>query len=115
MPRFKLNVKFNFASSHFLTKYHGKCEELHGHNYKLIVQIEDEIKEDGMVMDYKIIKKIVNEEAIKKLDHKHLNNILENPSTENLLILIWDLLKEKLPLKKLTIYETENYYAEYEG
>jgi len=115
MHKFKLNVKFDFASSHFLTKYHGQCEELHGHNYKLIVQIEDDIKKDGMVIDYKIIKKIVNEEVIYKLDHKHLNDILENPSTENLLIWIWDKIKNKLPLKKLTLYETENYYAEYEG
>ena len=59
--KFRLNVKFDFAASHFLTKYHGKCEELHGHNYKLIVTVEGPVKDDGMVIDFKIIKKIVRQ------------------------------------------------------
>ncbi|NIA01942.1 MAG: 6-carboxytetrahydropterin synthase QueD [Nitrospirae bacterium] len=113
--KFKLNVKFDFAASHFLTKYHGKCENLHGHNYKLIVTIEDIVKDDGMVIDYKEIKKTVNENVIDLVDHKHLNDIIENPSSENILIWMWEKLKEKLPLIKLTLYETENYFCEYEG
>lgn len=113
--KFKLNVKFDFAASHFLTKYHGKCENLHGHNYKLVVTIKDEIKDDGMVIDYKEIKEIVNKNIIDHLDHKHLNDIIENPSSENVLIWIWDKISSKLPLTKLTLYETENYSCEYEG
>ncbi|MFH1533586.1 MAG: 6-carboxytetrahydropterin synthase QueD [Nitrospirota bacterium] len=113
--KFKLNVKFDFAASHFLTKYHGKCENLHGHNYKLIVAIKDDVKDDGMVIDYKEIKEIVNSHVIDHLDHKHLNDIIENPSSENILVWMWEKLKDKLPLTKLTLYETENYFCEYEG
>jgi len=115
MSKFRLNVVFDFAASHFLTKYHGKCEEMHGHNYKLIVSIEDTVKDDGMVIDYKIIKKSVNEEVIDHLDHKHLNNIVENPSSENICKWIWEKLKGKIPVKKITLYETDKYYCEYEG
>ncbi len=115
MPKLKLSATFTFAASHFLTKYHGKCENLHGHNYKLIVTIEDEIKENDMVMDFKILKKIVEEKVIDKLDHTHLNDILENPSAERIVLWIWDNLKKELPLKILKLYETEDYYCEYEG
>ena len=95
--------------------YHGKCEHLHGHNYKVVVTIEDEVKEDGMVMDFKIIKRIVKEKAINVLDHKHLNDIIENPSAEHIAIWIWDKIKDDMPLKKVTVYETEKYYCTYEG
>lgn len=111
----QLSCTFHFAASHFLTKYHGKCENLHGHNYKLIITIAGEVQEDGMVMDFKIIKQIVNEEVIDVIDHTHLNDRLDNPSAENLAVWIWDKLKDKLPLEKIAIYETEDYVAEYRG
>ncbi len=115
MPILKLHVTFTFAASHFLTNYHGKCENLHGHNYKLIVTIEGPIQKDGMVMDYQAIKKIVNENVIDHLDHKHLNDIIKNPSSENIAVFIWEHLAKKLPLKKIRLYETENYFCDYEG
>ncbi|MBI5753559.1 6-carboxytetrahydropterin synthase QueD [Candidatus Peregrinibacteria bacterium] len=110
-----LSCVFHFAASHFLTKYHGKCENLHGHNYKLIVMISDTVKEDGMVLDFKILKEKVNQFVIDTVDHKHLNDILKNPSAENVIVWIWKKLKDQLPLKKLTLYETEDYYCEYYG
>ena len=114
MPKMELSVAFHFAASHFLTKYHGKCENLHGHNYKIIITIEDEVKEDGMVMDFKIIKDKVKEKVINRLDHTHLNDTLENPSAENLAIWIWEELKNDLPLKKIAVYETEDYCCTYQ-
>lgn len=116
MPTLALNVVFHFAASHFLTKYHGKCENLHGHNYKVIITVQDKMKNDGMVLDYKIIKQIVKEKVIDKLDHSHLNDLMENPSSEHLAIFIWDKIKKDLPiLKKIRIFETEDYYCDYEG
>lgn len=111
----ELSCTFQFAASHFLTKYHGKCENLHGHNYKLIVTIEDEVKEDGMVIDFKIIKEIVKAHVFELLDHKHLNDIIDNPSAENTAIFIWNILKDKLPLKYITLYETDDYFCKYDG
>ena len=115
MPKVTLNVKFTFAASHFLTEYHGKCENLHGHNYTLIVSIIGPVKKDGMVIDYKEIKKIVNGKVVEKLDHSHLNDTIKNPSSENIAVWIWNHLKNDLPLKKIKLYETDNYYCEYEG
>lgn len=111
----ELSCTFQFAASHFLTKYHGKCENLHGHNYKVIITITGEVQEDGMVMDFKLIKESVNKNVIDLLDHTHLNDTLENPSAENLAIWIWDKLKNELPLSKIVIYETEDYFCEYYG
>lgn len=115
MPKMELTCTFRFAASHFLTKYHGKCENLHGHNYKICVTIEDDVKDDGMVMDFKIIKETVKEKVIDRLDHTHLNDFLDNPSAENLSIWIWDELKEILPLKQIQVYETEDYCCTYHG
>lgn len=115
MAKLELNCVFHFAASHFLTKYHGKCEDLHGHNYKVIVTIEGEVQDDGMVLDFKIVKSKVKEKVIKVLDHKHLNDIIDNPSAEHVAIWIWDKIKDDMPLKKVTVYETENYYCTYEG
>lgn len=111
----ELSCTFQFAASHFLTKYHGKCENLHGHNYKVIITITGEVQEDGMVMDFKLIKESVNKNVIDPLDHTHLNDTIENPSAENLAIWIWDKLKNELPLSKIVIYETEDYFCEYYG
>lgn len=111
----QLSCTFRFAASHFLTKYHGKCENLHGHNYKIIITIEGPVKDDGMVLDFKILKQTVNEKVIDLLDHTHLNDTLENPSAENLAVWIWDKIKDDLPLKKIAVYETDDYLAEYDG
>jgi 6-pyruvoyltetrahydropterin/6-carboxytetrahydropterin synthase len=116
MPILELSTTFKFAASHFLTKYHGKCENLHGHNYKVIITIEGPIKEDGMVLDFKEVKSIVNKKVIDKIDHTHLNDLLENPSAENLAVWIWGEIKDSLPmLKRIKVYETEDYSCTYGG
>ncbi|MBD3360844.1 6-carboxytetrahydropterin synthase QueD [Candidatus Peregrinibacteria bacterium] len=115
MPKLKLSTILRFSSSHFLTPYHGKCEKLHGHNYKLIVTIKDDLKENNMVLDFKKMKKIIETTVIDKLDHSHLNDTFDNPSAEAISIWIWNELKNKLPLNKITLYETEDYFCEYEG
>jgi len=110
-----LSVKFEFSSAHFLPEYHGKCEKMHGHNYGVTISIKGPVKEDGMVMDFAKIKKIANEKAINVLDHKNLNEIIENPSAENIAIWIWEQLKNDMPLKKIAVSETSNSTAEYAG
>ena len=81
----------------------------------MIITIAGPIEENGMVLDFKVIKEIVKDKVISKLDHTHLNDTLENPSAENLAIWVWDKLKNELPLKRISIYETENYSCTYEG
>ncbi|MBD3330316.1 6-carboxytetrahydropterin synthase QueD [Candidatus Peregrinibacteria bacterium] len=115
MPFLTATRKFEFASSHFLENYKGKCEHMHGHNYKLHITVKGEIANDGLVMDFADIKKIVKNKVIEKLDHKHLNDILKNPTAEHISIWIWDALKDHMPLHKIKLYETDNCYVEYEG
>lgn len=116
MPTMELSTTFDFASSHFLENYKGKCENLHGHNYKMTITIEGEVKKDGMIKDFKEIKKIVQKYILEKIDHKHLNEIIDNPSVENLIVWIWKNLKTHLPeLKRIKIYETDTCYCTYEG
>lgn len=103
-----------------------KCNNIngHGHNYVLdvtVVGIPD--PETGYVIDLKYLKKLVNEELIKYVDHKHLNldvdfllNII--PSAENLVVKFWQILEDKIQngkLYKLALYETANSFVEYYG
>ncbi|MFC1655463.1 6-carboxytetrahydropterin synthase QueD [Patescibacteria group bacterium] len=109
--------KFKFDAAHFLTNYHGKCEKLHGHTYKLQVTVEGDVKEDGMVMDFVELKKIVNERVISKLDHSSLNDTIENPSAENIAIWIWNRLKDisEAKLYEVKVWETATSFVTYRG
>ena len=107
-------------------KIFGKCNNAnwHGHNYTLEVMVAGEPGEDtGYVIDLKVLKKIIKDNIIKKVDHKNLNMEVDFmagiiPTTENIAIQIWKELEDKIPTGKLysvKIYETENNYAEYRG
>jgi 6-pyruvoyltetrahydropterin/6-carboxytetrahydropterin synthase len=107
-----LGKVFYFDSAHYLPDYCGKCENLHGHTYRLEVVIEDGVKEDGMVLDFTILKGIVVEEVIDKLDHMGLNDILKNPTAENIVEWIWARLEKRLPLKSIKLWEGDGKWVE---
>lgn len=108
---------FTFDSAHFLTKYHGKCENLHGHTYKLRVTVEGPVGEDGMVMDFKDLKTLVKEQVIDRYDHQNLNDFFENPSAELVAIKIWEDLVGELPVRlyEVTLWETAESFVTYRG
>jgi queuosine biosynthesis protein QueD len=94
-----LEKEFSFDSSHCLTKVPDghPCANLHGHTWKLVVGIKGEVNHSsGWIIDFKDLKKIVKREVIDVLDHNHLNEVLENPTSENLCIWIWDRLYEPI-------------------
>jgi len=77
----KVAREFVFDAAHFILDDKGSpCEEPHGHTYKLRVVVEGPVKEDGMVIDFTEIKKIVNEKVMPSVDHKDLNKLLKNPN-----------------------------------
>ncbi len=85
---FTLTVENSFAAAHQLRGYEGKCENLHGHNFRAELSVQGEKQNDiGLVTDYKVIKNILNE-ILDILDHKNLNEVppfdAVNPSSENL-------------------------------
>lgn len=104
----------------------GKCNNAnyHGHNYDLIVQLKGEIDpKTGYVFDMKVLSDLIKEHILNKFDHKNLNLDTDefknlNPSAENIAVVIWNILREKIDRKfELTIrlYETERNYVEYDG
>jgi 6-pyruvoyltetrahydropterin/6-carboxytetrahydropterin synthase len=104
----------------------GKCNNpnYHGHNYELIVVVKGEIDpETGYVYDMKLLSDLIKEHVLNKFDHKNLNLDTDefrhlNPSAENIAVVIWNILREKIDQKfELTIrlYETERNYVEYDG
>ena len=102
-----LSKEFKFDAAHFLPKYHGKCEKLHGHTYKLRVTIEGQPDKEGMIKDFVEVKKIVQEKVLDKVDHSNLNELIPNPSAENIAVWVWQQLKEDLNLFEVQVWETE--------
>ena len=86
--------EFKFDAAHYLTRYHGACERLHGHTYKLQVTVEGEVQENGLVIDFLILKNIVQRQVISKLDHQNLNDFFENPTSELIVKWIWEQLED---------------------
>jgi 6-pyruvoyltetrahydropterin/6-carboxytetrahydropterin synthase len=117
----KITKIFTFDSAHHLTNYNGKCEQMHGHTYKLEVTVEGSVKDNGLVIDFLKLKRIVKKEIIDELDHNLINNIIENPSVENIVVWIWGKLKDHpdfegdVSLCKLVLWESSNSCVTYQG
>jgi len=101
----------------------GKCNNpnLHGHNYEVEVFVTGPIDpETGFVIDLKILKTLIKDEIHDRFDHKNLNeDCIEfkdlNPTAENIALVIYKILKEKLDAKfdlKIRLYETEKNFVE---
>lgn len=104
---------FHFDAAHFILDDKGSpCEEPHGHTYRLRVVIEGEVGEDGMVIDFRDIKKIVTAEVLEKLDHKNLNDMFDNPTTELVAQWIFNMLKPHLEVVSVRLWEGEGKWAE---
>lgn len=100
-----LRKDFYFDAAHNLTAYHGKCERLHGHTYKLSVILRGTPDEEGMILDFIELKRIVKEEIISKFDHVYLNDIISQPSAENLAAYIFERLAPLLMGPNYELYE----------
>jgi 6-pyruvoyltetrahydropterin/6-carboxytetrahydropterin synthase len=102
----------------------GKCNNpnFHGHNYEVVVKVTGEPDaETGYVMDMKILSDLIRDHVLEKLDHKNLNLDTEyfknlNPTAENICLVIYDLLREKIDNRfdlQVRLYETERNFVEY--
>ncbi len=115
---YSIKIESYFSSAHFLRDYKGKCEELHGHNWKVEVNVEaKKLDKAGMVLDFKDLKMKLNA-VLEKLDHKCLNNLAYfkkvNPTSENIAQYIYNSLKSEVKsLKLVTVWESHNSCASY--
>jgi 6-pyruvoyltetrahydropterin/6-carboxytetrahydropterin synthase len=121
---YELTVTSHFSGAHRLRYLQGKCEELHGHNWKVEVSVAaSKLNQEGVVIDFKVLKQKM-EKVLKTLDHTYLNDLSYfsgiEPSSENIAKYIFDHLKKELKgfpatLKKVTAWESENACATYFG
>lgn len=141
MAKIRVTKEFRFEGAHALKNYDGKCKHIHGHSYILLVTIKGEPINDrespknGMVIDFSILKQIVNDNIIDKLDHalllrndspliaeiseSYCNVVVTDfqPTCENLAVYIATIIKNSLPenisLHSIRLYETATSYVEW--
>jgi len=113
---YKINVTTSFAGAHSLKGYSGLCKNLHGHNWKVRVQITSEtLDELGMVIDFQMVKSHLSD-IINKYDHQHLNElpdfVQQNPTSENIARIIFIQLETALNTQQLSVTEVEIWESE---
>ncbi len=115
--RMRLDVEFTFAAAHRLPRYEGPCFRLHGHNYRFFVALEGEVDPaSGMIIDFGVVKQAVQEHILARVDHRDLNDVLENPTAENIARWIWETLEGRLPgLCEVRLYEIPDSCVTYRG
>ncbi|OGW56420.1 MAG: 6-carboxytetrahydropterin synthase QueD [Nitrospirae bacterium RBG_16_43_8] len=119
---FELMVDTTFAAAHQLRGYKGKCEQMHGHNWKVQVHVvAEKLNDIDIAIDFRDLKELLDE-VITPLDHSFLNDIFpfteKNPSSENIAKWIYDTLNKKLPdehvqISAVTVWESETTAATY--
>jgi len=116
---FIVKVEANFSAAHNLRGYKGKCEALHGHNWKVEVAVgAAKLDKTGMVLDFTDLKMKLNR-VLEKLDHKYLNNLPYfkkfNPTSENIAKYIYDKINgQGLRVKSVEVWESDKSSATYQ-
>lgn len=103
---FEVRVTADFAAAHFLKDYNGKCENLHGHNYKVYAHVRgNKLNEGGMLLDFTKLKAALRS-VCKKLDHTNLNDLdyfEQNPSAERIAKFIYEQIIQLLAQENIDI------------
>jgi 6-pyruvoyltetrahydropterin/6-carboxytetrahydropterin synthase len=123
---FEVTVEAGFSSGHYLRNYKGKCENPHGHNYKVFVTLQGEqLDATGLLLDFKLLKQVMRP-TVDYLDHRMINDLEPfvteiNPSAENLARYFYqktstqlhEMTAGRVRVKDCTIYETDTSFARY--
>jgi 6-pyruvoyltetrahydropterin/6-carboxytetrahydropterin synthase len=122
---FEVTVEDTFAAGHYLRNYKGKCENPHGHNYKIRVTLAGkELDKAGLLLDFKDLREVMKH-VIERLDHQMINDIepfkVLNPSAENLAKYVYDgsngrlnqVTQGRVHVKNVTVFETDTTTATY--
>jgi len=122
---FEVTVEDSFSAGHYLRNYKGKCENPHGHNYKVRVTLAGtKLDEAGLLLDFKLLKQVLRP-VIERIDHQMLNDLepftVLNPSAENLARYFYDqtnlhlsdVTAGRVRVKDCTIWETDTTTATY--
>jgi 6-pyruvoyltetrahydropterin/6-carboxytetrahydropterin synthase len=121
--RVAVSKEFTFDAAHHLHCYEGKCKNLHGHTYKLVITMSGFVNEIGIAVDFGEIKAIFKKAIDEKLDHRYLNEVLPpmNTTAENMIVWMWEQVDQELEargltaeghrLEELKLYETPTSFA----
>ena len=119
---FELSVEVSFAAAHQLRGYQGKCENMHGHNWRVqVTVIAQELNNIDIAIDFHDLKRLARE-VIAPLDHAYLNDLFpfteKNPSSENIAKWIFDSMKKKIMdenvrVSAVTVWESDTASATY--
>jgi len=119
---YEVTIIKSFSAAHLLSEIGGKCEELHGHNFKVeITAGAEKLNSAGLLIDFRFLKKILNE-ILEDIDHKHLNVLTAfagiNPSAENIARYIFEKMEQKVKtagvrMIRVKIWESENASVTY--
>ena len=122
---FEVTVEDTFAAGHYLRNYRGKCENPHGHNYKIRITLAGkELDKAGLLLDFKDLRSVMRH-VIERLDHQMLNDLEPftelNPSAENLAKYFYDETNGRfgaktdgrVHVKTVTVFETDTTTATY--
>lgn len=119
---YELKIISHFAAAHQLREFKGKCENLHGHNWKIEVFVRGEnLGKDGLLIDFKLIKETTNR-ILDELDHQFLNELEPfktlNPSSENIAHYLFKSLSQEINvdnirIAKVTAWESDSACATY--
>jgi 6-pyruvoyltetrahydropterin/6-carboxytetrahydropterin synthase len=122
---YEITVEDTFAAGHYLRNYRGKCENPHGHNYKVRITLAgDELDKAGLLLDFKEVKDAMRH-VVDRLDHQMINElepfVTLNPSAENLARYFYEQTNSRMQsatqgrvrVKDVTIWETDTTAATY--
>jgi 6-pyruvoyltetrahydropterin/6-carboxytetrahydropterin synthase len=117
---FTVRIEDGFAAAHFLTRYHGKCERLHGHNYRVFVTAAGTtLDEGGMLLDFGLMKAALRE-VLREVDHTSLNDHPAFsdgcPSAERIALFVYEKMHAAMPRVTFTlveVFETDRNRATY--
>jgi len=119
---YELLIDTKFSAAHQLRNYNGRCERLHGHNWKVRVHVVTDVLNDiGLAMDFKDLREAANDQ-LSMLEHAFLNDVFPftelNPSSENIAKWLYDTLGKKLntetlKVSRITVWESDTAAATY--
>jgi 6-pyruvoyltetrahydropterin/6-carboxytetrahydropterin synthase len=111
--RTRITRSFDFEAAHELPWHPGKCQRLHGHNYRFEVTVEGPLDERGVVLDFDDLKRVVTAEVLDRYDHRYLNDFFDNPTAELVAQDVWKRLEAAgLAVVRVRLWETADSSVE---
>lgn len=105
----RISREFTFDAAHKLVDYPGKCKRIHGHTYTLVVTVEGEPDDSGMLVDFFVMKEIVEKTVLTQLDHTYLNDKYQQPTVENVAQDIFQTLEKEFKESDAALYSVKLY------